>query len=200
MTPGRLRHKRVFDVVTTLGMVWFWGPILGTMMLLVLVLDGRPVFFLQERAGRGRRPFRIYKLRTMTTDDDVNTRKPTRFGKFLRDRGFDELPQVLNVLEGTMSLVGPRPLTAEDADRLVEAHPPFAGRFDVPPGLTGLAQVCMARGSKQTAALDAAYAAGRTHALDTRILFRTVFINLVGKRRGARAIPPTLAVGQELQT
>jgi lipopolysaccharide/colanic/teichoic acid biosynthesis glycosyltransferase len=188
MSPRRLRHKRAFDIATTLGMAWFWAPILGTMMLLVLVLDGRPVFFLQERAGRGRSPFRIYKLRTMTTDHDVRQRKPTRFGRFLRDRGFDELPQVLNVLEGTMSLVGPRPLTAADAERLVEVHPPFEARFAVPPGLTGLAQVCLARGSEQTAALDAAYAAERTHWLDTRILFRTVFINLVGKRRGARPI------------
>jgi lipopolysaccharide/colanic/teichoic acid biosynthesis glycosyltransferase len=192
MSPRRLRHKRAFDVMTTLGMVWFWGPILGSMMLLVLVLDGHPVFFLQERAGRGRRPFRIYKLRTMTTDADVSQRRPTRLGRLLRDRGFDELPQVLNVLEGTMSLVGPRPLTEADAQRLVDAHPPFAGRFDVPPGLTGLAQVCLARGSEQTAALDAAYAAERTHWLDTRILFRTVFINLVGKRRGARPIPQAL--------
>jgi hypothetical protein len=84
-----------------------------------------------------------------------------------------------------MSLVGPRPLTPADAARLTAVHPPFAARFAVPPGLTGLAQVCLAQGVALTSELDAAYVRTRSARLDLQILLRTAWMNLVGKRRGA---------------
>jgi lipopolysaccharide/colanic/teichoic acid biosynthesis glycosyltransferase len=172
------------------------APLLGLAALLGLLVwaaDGRPIHFSQPRVGRGGRAFRIWKLRTMTLEPDVAARRPTRLGGWLRQRGLDELPQLLNVLWGDMSLVGPRPLTAADAQRLAAGCPDFARRLDVSPGLTGLAQVCLARGAAQTAALDAYYARHRNLAMDLSILLRTAWMNLVGKRRGARPPPPVHA-------
>ena len=161
--------------------------------LLVWAAEGRPILFSQPRLGRDGRPFRIWKLRTMTLEEDVAARRPTRLGGWLRQRGLDELPQLLNVLRGDMSLVGPRPLTAADAERLAAGCPDFEQRLAVPPGLTGLAQVCLARGAAQTAALDAHYARHRSLAMDLALLLRTAWMNLVGKRRGARPPPPAPA-------
>lgn len=184
MSP--LARKRAFDLALLLPTLPLFAAVTGVLALGVWLFDGRPIFFGQPRVGQGRRVFHIVKLRTMTCEADPAERRPTRFGRFLRQRGLDEIPQLLvNVLRGDMSLVGPRPLTEADAARLVAEHPPFAGRFDVPPGLTGLAQVCLAQGSALTAALDAAYAEERSATLDLRILVRTAWMNVVGKRRGA---------------
>lgn len=179
--------KRAFDLVLLLAASPLVGSLILLLALAVLCVDGRPVFFTQIRVGRHRRRFRIWKLRTMTHEPDIQSRRPTRFGAWMRQRGLDETPQLLNVLLGEMSLVGPRPLTPSDADRLVASHPPFAERFSVPPGITGLAQVCGARGAALTAELDAEYARTRTGWMDFSILLRTIWINVVGKRRGYRA-------------
>jgi lipopolysaccharide/colanic/teichoic acid biosynthesis glycosyltransferase len=178
--------KRWFDLalVAMTAPVWVVG--IGVLAAMVWVVDGRPVFFTQPRVGRGRHLFQIWKLRSMTLETAVEDRRPTRLGGWLRNRGLDETAQVWNVVLGDMSLVGPRPLTLADAERLVAAHPPFAARFDVPPGVTGLAQVCGARGPVLTAELDAHYAQTRTATGDLAILLRTVWINIVGKRRGMR--------------
>ena len=190
-----LARKRAFDLALLLPLVPLFALAVGALACGVWVCDGRPIFFTQPRIGQGRRLFHIVKLRTMTCEPDPAARRPTRFGRFLRQRGLDELPQLLvNVLRGDMSLVGPRPLTPADAERLIAEHPPFARRFDVPPGLTGLAQVCLAQGSALTAALDAAYAERRSALLDLRLLLRTAWMNLVGKRRGA--LRTTLPIGR----
>jgi lipopolysaccharide/colanic/teichoic acid biosynthesis glycosyltransferase len=187
-----VKGKRLLDLALMLPLVPFFGLVVGLLALAVLLLDGRPVFFTQPRLGQGRRVFRIFKLRTMTNEPDMRARRPTRLGNLLRHHGVDELPQLFNVLIGDMSLVGPRPLTPEDAERLIAAHPPLAARFDVPPGITGLAQVCQARGAALTAQLDAEYARTRSASVDIRILLRTTWMNIVGKRRGARPLPPHL--------
>jgi len=186
--PGRL-----LDLVLLLPLVPFFGALIAALAMVVLVTDGRPLFFSQPRVGRGRRPFRIWKLRTMTTQAEVSKRAPTRLGAWLRHRGLDELPQLFNVLIGDMRLVGPRPLEPKDADRLVAQHAPFAARFEVPPGLTGLSQVCQAQGVQLTARLDAEYARTRSTTLDVSILARTALMNVVGKKRGKRPLPPSLA-------
>jgi lipopolysaccharide/colanic/teichoic acid biosynthesis glycosyltransferase len=185
--PGRL-----LDLALLLPLVPAFAVVIGALAAVVWLVDGRPIFFSQPRVGRSRRPFRIWKLRTMTTDADVSQRRPTRLGAWLRHRGLDELPQLFNVLRGDMRLVGPRPLEPKDADRLVAQHGPFAARFDVPPGLTGLAQVCQAQGVQLTARVDAEYAKSRTTSLDLSILVRTAFMNVVGKTRGKRPLPASL--------
>jgi len=184
-----MTRKRLLDLALLLPLVPLFASAVGLLALAVLVLDGRPVFFRQPRVGVGHREFTVLKLRTMTCEPDPTARRPTRLGAWLRQRGLDELPQLFNVLRGDMSLVGPRPLTPADAARLTALHPPFAARFAGQPGLTGLAQVCLAEGPALTARLDAAYLERRSAALDLRILLRTAWMNLVGKRRGAQPRP-----------
>jgi exopolysaccharide biosynthesis polyprenyl glycosylphosphotransferase len=150
----RDRIKRAFDVVIApLGLVLV-APIVLVAALAVLCTSGRPIFFRQERMGRGRRSFRIVKLRTLKTSRDTDPAESTQsrprlqselvagrttgVGKLLRRTGIDELPQLFNVIAGHMSLVGPRPFIPEECwalNGLAER------RFDVRPGLTGLWQV-----------------------------------------------------------
>ena len=192
--PARLLQKRLMDLTLALITLPLWGPLLGLLALAVLVADGRPVLFPQPRLGRGG-PALSHPEAAL--DDHRGRipwpRRPTRLGRHLRQHGLDELPQLINVLLGDMSLVGPRPLTPDDFQRLAADHPEFADRLDFPPGLTGLAQVCGARGAALTAALEVHYARRWTPGLDLAILLRTVWINLVGKRRGTRPLPPGLA-------
>ncbi|HEY0136582.1 MAG TPA: sugar transferase [Nannocystis sp.] len=184
-----MTRKRLFDLALLLPLVPLFASVTGLLALAVLLADGRPVFFHQPRVGAHLRPFTVWKLRTMTCEPDIAARKPTRLGQWLRQRGLDELPQLFNILRGDMSLVGPRPLTPADATRLCALYPAFAARFAVAPGLTGLAQVCLAQGAATTARLDAAYVERRSAALDLKILVRTAWMNLVGKRRGAMPTP-----------
>lgn len=188
-----MSDKRALDVALVLATLPLSAPLIAGLALLVLAVDGRPVFFVQERVGKERRSIRVLKLRTMTLEEDPAQRRPTRLGAWLRQRGLDELPQLVNVLRGDMSLVGPRPLTERDAARLCAAHPPFAARFSVPPGLTGLSQACQALGAELTARLDAEYARRQSAALDVRILLRTSWMNVVGKARGKMPLPHGIA-------
>ena len=181
--------KRVRDVSIGLVTAPVWMPLTAALAFAVWALDGRPVFFVQPRVGQGRRTFHILKLRTMTTEPDVAARRVTQVGRWLRQRGLDELPQLFNVLHGDMSLVGPRPMTADDVARLSAISPEFARRLEVRPGITGLPQVTQARGAHLTAALDAQYARERSFLMDVGILCRTALMNVVGKARGARRLP-----------
>ena len=184
-----MTRKRLLDLTLLLPLLPLFAGLTGLLALAVLLADGRPLFFRQPRLGQHQRPFTVWKLRTMTCEPALAARRPTRLGQWLRLRGLDELPQLFNVLYGHMSLVGPRPLTPADAARLCALHPPFAARFAASPGLTGLAQVCLAQGVAQSARLDAAYIHARSLALDLKILLRTAWMNLVGKRRGAMPLP-----------
>jgi lipopolysaccharide/colanic/teichoic acid biosynthesis glycosyltransferase len=183
-----METKRVMDVSLVLLTAPVWVPLTAALALAVAVQDGRPVFFLQQRVGQGRQPFFIFKLRTMTNHPDVTQRQVTPLGAWLRQRGLDELPQLFNVLKGEMSLVGPRPMTQGDVDRLSAISTEFARRLEVRPGITGLPQVTQARGAHLTAALDAQYARERSVWMDLGILCRTAYINVVGKTRGARRL------------
>jgi lipopolysaccharide/colanic/teichoic acid biosynthesis glycosyltransferase len=180
--------KRCLDLSLIALSAPFVSIALGALAMAVVLLDGRPVFFVQPRLGRGRKPFNIWKLRTMSTERDPRDRRPTRLGNWLRHRGLDELPQLFNVATGQMSLVGPRPLCRDDADRLTAQYPAFERRFEVAPGITGLAQLSGARGAEVTAQLDGDYARACGVWLDLRILIWTLWINVVGKSRGYRAL------------
>lgn len=185
----RSRSLRALDLALLLPTLPFFAAVTASLALLVWALDGRPIFFRQPRVGLRGRLFFILKLRTMTTEPDVGARRVTRLGRFLRQRGLDELPQLFNVLRGDMRLVGPRPLEPQDVSRLTQKYAGFAARLQVPPGITGLSQVCQAQGAEVTARLDAEYAARANPIWDVELLLRTVFINIVGKRRGAMRPP-----------
>ena len=185
----RSRSLRALDLALLLPTLPFFAAIIAVLALINWALEGRPVFFHQPRVGLRGRLFFILKLRTMGTEPEVPSRRVTRFGKFLRQRGLDELPQLFNVLRGEMRLVGPRPLEPQDHTRLTQKYAGFAERLQVPPGITGLSQVCQAQGAEVTARLDAEYAAHANPIWDVELLVRTVFINIVGKRRGAMRPP-----------
>lgn len=128
--------KRLFDVAFTLLTAWLWLPILAATACAVLLLEGRPIFFRQRRAGRGGVPFDVYKFRTMS--ERGGELAVTRLGAWLRRLSLDEVPQLINVLKGDMSLVGPRPLPVAYLPRY---SPVQARRHEVRPGITGWAQV-----------------------------------------------------------
>jgi len=136
--------KRIFDLtVTSASLVIFW-PILLLIALAVRLAHGSPVLFTQIRPGYLSKPFKIYKLRTMTDRRDAqgnllpDAERITRLGRFLRATSLDELPELFNVLRGEMSLVGPRPLLMQYLTRYT---PEQARRHAVLPGITGWAQV-----------------------------------------------------------
>lgn len=148
---------------------------------------GRPIFFVQERIGRNGVPFKILKFRTMKFLYDANGAlledkdRLTGFGSFLRASSIDEIPELLNVLRGDMSLVGPRPLLPEYLSEYTEEQ---KERHNVRPGITGLAQINGRNNLEweERLTLDVWYSKHRTIFLDLKILFLTFFVVL--KREG----------------
>jgi exopolysaccharide biosynthesis polyprenyl glycosylphosphotransferase len=191
--------KRSFDIVASAAILLVLAPMMA-MIAIAIRLDSRgPVFFRQRRVGRADSVFEIYKFRTMIEDADAQKAtlvdrneaggglfkieddpRITRVGRFLRRTSLDELPQLLNVLRGDMSLVGPRPLVV-DEDRLIEGH--HRHRLLVPPGVTGLWQIF---GSariplNEMVKIDYLYGANWSLWLDLKILLRTVPV-VIGQR------------------
>lgn len=171
--------KRLVDVAGALAALVLLAPVFLLLALLVRWWLGRPVLFRQVRAGRHGRPFTIMKFRTMTDVRDAAGRllpdaeRLTRFGRFLRSTSLDELPELVNVLRGEMSLVGPRPLLM---DYLPLYTPEQARRHEVRPGLTGWAQVNGRNASTWPERLrhDVWYVDHHSLLLDLRILLLTV--------------------------
>jgi len=175
--------KRAIDLVLASVALVLLSPVLAVLWVLVRLRMGSPVLFRQQRPGRHGRPFEMVKFRTMTDarDADGNLRpdaeRLTALGKLLRRTSLDELPELLNVLNGDMSLVGPRPLLMQ---YLPLYSPEQARRHEVRPGITGWAQVNGARGATPTIQvmqdrvnLDAWYVEHAGLALDLTILART---------------------------
>ena len=171
--------KRALDLSATVLGLLAMSPLLLVLALMVRTRLGSPVLFRQTRPGLNGKPFLMYKFRTMTDERDQSgellpdARRLTRFGRFLRSSSLDELPELLNVLKGEMSLVGPRPLLME---YLPLYSPEQARRHEVPPGITGWAQVNgrNAIGWDEKFKLDLWYVEHRSLALDLRILWLTV--------------------------
>jgi lipopolysaccharide/colanic/teichoic acid biosynthesis glycosyltransferase len=182
--------KRGFDLLVVLLTAPFWLPLLALLALLIALRLGRPVFFVQARPGQGGKSFALLKFRTMTDargDDDQllpDAERLTPFGRFLRSTSLDELPELINVLKGEMSLVGPRPLLPE---YLPLYSPEQARRHEVLPGITGWAQVNgrNAVDWPERFALDVWYVDHHTLWLDLKIILLT--IRTVLKREGITA-------------
>ena len=136
--------KRLLDLFIAFPVLLALSAVLLILACLVRVKLGRPILFRQIRPGRQGRPFAIYKFSTMTDARDANGQllsdadRLTKFGRFLRSTSLDELPELLNVLKGEMSLVGPRPLLL---NYLARYTPEQARRHEARPGITGWAQV-----------------------------------------------------------
>lgn len=136
--------KRIFDLLISIVAMIVLSPVFLVLILLIYFKLGKPVFFVQERPGLDGKPFKMFKFRSMTNEVDKkgnflpNEQRLTKFGRLLRASSLDELPELLNVLKGDMSLVGPRPL-------LMEYLPLYSSRekrrHEVRPGITGWAQV-----------------------------------------------------------
>jgi len=136
--------KRAFDLIFASGGLILISPILLVISILVWIKIGVPIFFKQKRPGYKEKPFWIYKFRTMSEKRDKHgnllpdKNRITSFGKFLRTFSLDELPELLNIIRGEMSFVGPRPLLMEYLDRYSETQ---RKRHEVLPGITGWAQI-----------------------------------------------------------
>lgn len=193
----RLYLKRVFDVVVSATMIVTLTPLLALLALFVVIGSGWPVFFSHTRVGSGGKPFKCLKFRSMMVGaedflqhflatnaearaewerDHKLTDDPrvTRIGKFMRATSLDELPQLLNVLRGEMSLVGPRPVTQAELAKYGEASASYTA---LRPGITGMWQVYGRNDISyaQRIALDERYAREHSLILDIKILFKTVF-------------------------
>lgn len=172
--------KRLLDVSGASAGLLLLSPALLLVAYLVRTRLGSPVLFVQERPGLHGKPFRMYKFRTMTDARDANghllpdAERLTAFGKWLRASSLDELPELLNVLKGEMSLVGPRPLLME---YLPLYSPEQARRHEVRPGITGWAQINgrNAISWDEKFALDTWYVENASVGLDVKILLLTVW-------------------------
>lgn len=171
--------KRLLDIVCSLiALILFWWLIL-IVAIVVRVKIGSPVLFKQQRPGKDEKIFELCKFRSMTneTDEDGNLlpdeQRLTRFGRLLRSTSLDELPEVLNILKGEMSIVGPRPLLVEYLPYYTEEE---AHRHDIRPGLTGWAQVNGRNVTQWDERLqqDIYYLENCSFALDLKILGMTV--------------------------
>ncbi|MFQ3788191.1 sugar transferase [Halomonas sp. A29] len=185
--------KRSIDIAVSAVALLVLSPLLVLIALLIRCETPGPALFVQRRVGRNLVPFRIYKFRTMQ-DRDATVIDPlaegvirsgddpriTRIGRFLRATSLDELPQLLNILKGDMSLVGPRPVLIEQ----IEAVPDeYMRRFTVRPGLTGLAQVQGRRslGWLEQLALDVRYTERAGIGFDLWLMLTTVYVVLTLK-------------------
>jgi len=188
--------KRSFDLVlASVGLVAL-APVLLAIAVLIRLDSPGPVFFRQKRIGFNRRSFSIFKFRTMSVLENgvmikqatVNDPRVTLVGRWLRRSSIDELPQLLNVLRGEMSLVGPRPHAEAHDSAFDAAVADYAVRHNVKPGITGWAQVSGSRGEtpdaesvRRRVAHDLWYIDNWSMLLDARILFRTVNVLLRGQ-------------------
>lgn len=182
--------KRIFDII--LGIIFIIILIIPFLIisLLVFIKIGKPVLFVQSRPGFKGQIFKMYKFRSMTNEQDnngnllPNEKRLTKFGKFLRKTSLDELPELINVLKGNMSLVGPRPLRVEYLEYYTKEQ---ARRHDVKPGITGWAQVNgrNALNWESKFKLDVWYVDNQSFWLDLKILWVTFF--KVIKKEGINA-------------
>jgi putative colanic acid biosynthesis UDP-glucose lipid carrier transferase len=191
------RIKRIFDVVFSLGVIVFIYPFFFPIIAFLIKLESRgPVLFKQDRPGKGNELFKCYKFRTMRQNNNTeqqatkNDPRITMIGKFLRKTSLDEFPQFINVLQGKMSVVGPRPNLISQLEFYSKEIEKYRFRHFITPGITGWAQVNGYRGEtkeihlmKKRVELDAWYIENWSLSLDIKIIFLTIFKLAVGDSR-----------------
>ncbi len=197
---GRYINVRVrsFDLLIAVMLLLFTLPVMLIVALLIKLDSRGPVLYRQERVGRGGRTFTLYKFRSMTTDAEADGRpcwatigdpRITRVGMLIRYARIDEVPQLLNVLRGEMSIIGPRPERPYFVEQLSAAIPFYGARHCVNPGITGWAQVNAPYGAsvedgREKLRFDLYYIKHRSFRLDLLILLRTIRVVACGE--GAR--------------
>jgi lipopolysaccharide/colanic/teichoic acid biosynthesis glycosyltransferase len=176
--------KRTMDLVLAAAALVVAAIPMAVIAVAIRLTMGSPVLFRQRRPGFHGEVFSIMKFRTMRDGPEPDAERITRLGRFLRSSSLDELPELLNVLRGEMSLVGPRPLLVQYLDRYT---PEQARRHDVKPGLTGLAQVSGRNATTwaERLALDVRYVDEQSLLLDLKILLQT--LRAVIRREGISA-------------
>jgi sugar transferase EpsL len=173
-------NKRIFDVLAAGFLLFLLSPVYLIVAFLVWIYHGKPVLFGQKRPGYKGKIFQIYKFRSMTNISSgdgkplPDEKRLTGFGRFLRTTSLDEIPELLNVLKGEMSLVGPRPLLIQYLERY---SPEQMRRHDVLPGITGWAQINGRNGLswQEKFDLDVWYVDHWSFSLDLKILWLTVW-------------------------
>jgi sugar transferase (PEP-CTERM system associated) len=195
---ARTVAKRVFDLVGALALITLAMPVLLVTAIAIVLESKGPLFYRQERVGRGEKTFEVLKFRSMRVDAEIdgqpqwaaqNDKRVTRVGAWIRRYRIDEFPQLINVLKGEMSLVGPRPERPFFVDQLTREIPYYAVRHSVKPGLTGWAQVRYQYGATVADSLeklqyDLYYVKNHTLFLDIVIMFETIGVVVSGQ--GAR--------------
>jgi len=187
--------KRIFDIVGSGVLLLLAAPLMLLTALAIVVESGMPIFYRQERVGLNGRNFNVIKFRSMRQDAEkdgtprwagAGDARVTRVGRFIRKTRIDELPQLLCVLKGDMSLVGPRPERPYFVERLTQDIPYYALRHGIKPGLTGWAQVryhygASVKDAEQKLQYDLYYVKNNSWFLDIIVLFETVGVVLTGK-------------------
>jgi putative colanic acid biosynthesis UDP-glucose lipid carrier transferase len=183
------RRKRAFDIILSMGALLFFLPLLLTVALLIRLESPGQALFRQRRTGLNGVIFTVFKFRTMTVAEDGDAvrqatqgdKRVTALGAVLRKFSIDELPQLLNVLRGEMSLIGPRPHAVAHDETWGEQVPGYYRRFRAKPGLTGYAAVCGFRGEvRELQAIvdrvqsDNEYIDTWSFMLDMKIVWRTI--------------------------
>lgn len=188
--------KRIFDIVASLFLITLITPFLFVMCIAIFLEIKQNPIFIQLRNGKNLKKFKIFKLKTMYYSEDgilnftqVNKgdERISRTGEFLRKNSLDELPQIFNVLIGNMSLVGPRPHPIALDEKFKDIIKNYNHRYDVLPGITGLAQIRGFRGETDTIAKmsnrvksDIEYTQTFNFFIDLRIIFQTFFVLFKG--------------------
>ena len=189
--PANAFIKRTFDIVVSGLLLVLLSPLFLILAIAIRLSSPGPVLFRQERIGLNKKPFTMYKFRSMRVNDEQDTAwssagddRRTWLGAFLRKVSIDELPQLWNVLMGTMSLVGPRPEIPYYVERFRETVPLYMVKYQVRPGMTGWAQIHGLRGDTSIPARvehDLWYIENWSLGLDVMILFKTLFGGMVNQ-------------------
>ena len=188
-----IRYKRPFDLaviaVGVLALLPFWAVVWTLIPIAIWLEDRRPIFYKQERLGRFGKRFWLFKFRTMVVDAEAGTgavlatkedARITAVGRVLRRFHLDELPQIINIVRGDMSLVGPRPERPELAEAFASDLPHFADRLAVRPGIAGLAQACGRKGywtpPREKLRYDKLYLSQMGPGTDLKLLFLSFWV------------------------